>query len=484
MRLCTTIPGIIGVLIGSHAVCAQCTPEWSGFDPPYPSQALTVWDRDGTGPEQPVLVAAKTLPYLGPVGEVQVGRYDGRAWRPIGEPLGGPRNSTYINTLAVATTSGVGSPAPGPYAGGLIREAGGEPANNIAHWDGQRWREVGGGVGGVVHSLYMFDEDGSGPNEGRLFVGGGFVGVAGLPYPGIVRWDGAQFSTLGGGIAAQIPGNGPIVLAMIEFDDDGPGPREPALYAAGSFAYADGLRVNSIARWDGTNWEALGTGLGSGVSALAVFDADGPGPGPPMLYVGGGFVHDPGGRNISNLARWDGQQWRDVPGYAGGGIQSLYVFDDDGDGPNRTALFLSGGFSAVGSVPANAIAKWDGQEWFALGSGFTGFPGSAAETMIAFDEDDNPATPAGLYVGGIFFYAGGIQTTGLARWGCPSPICFADCDESTGLGVLDIFDFLCFQNSFVTSDPYACDCDTTTGPNVCDIIDFLCFQKAFIAGCP
>jgi hypothetical protein len=62
--------------------------------------------------------------------------------------------------------------------------------------------------------------------------------------------------------------------------------------------------------------------------------------------------------------------------------------------------------------------------------------------------------------------------------------CYADCDQSTGVGTLDIFDFLCFQNAFVAGDPYACDCDTTTGRGVCDIFDFLCFQNAFVAGCP
>ncbi len=61
--------------------------------------------------------------------------------------------------------------------------------------------------------------------------------------------------------------------------------------------------------------------------------------------------------------------------------------------------------------------------------------------------------------------------------------CYADCDATTGLGVLDIFDFLCFQTSFVAGAPYACDCSTSTGPLVCDIFDFLCFQDAFVSGC-
>jgi cytochrome c peroxidase len=67
--------------------------------------------------------------------------------------------------------------------------------------------------------------------------------------------------------------------------------------------------------------------------------------------------------------------------------------------------------------------------------------------------------------------------------GCISN-CYADCDQSTGAGVLDVFDFLCFQNSFVSAQAYACDCDTSTGAGVCDVFDFLCFQNAFVAGCP
>ena len=70
----------------------------------------------------------------------------------------------------------------------------------------------------------------------------------------------------------------------------------------------------------------------------------------------------------------------------------------------------------------------------------------------------------------------------LARYEIDS--CYANCDQSTGNEVLDIFDFLCWQNDFVTGNSYACDCDTSTGPLVCDMLDFVCFQNAFMAGCP
>jgi hypothetical protein len=62
--------------------------------------------------------------------------------------------------------------------------------------------------------------------------------------------------------------------------------------------------------------------------------------------------------------------------------------------------------------------------------------------------------------------------------------CYADCDSGSGPEVLDIFDFLCYQNRFAAQDPWACDCDDSSGPGVCDILDFLCYQNAFSAGCP
>jgi hypothetical protein len=61
--------------------------------------------------------------------------------------------------------------------------------------------------------------------------------------------------------------------------------------------------------------------------------------------------------------------------------------------------------------------------------------------------------------------------------------CYADCDTSTGVGVLDIFDFLCFQDSFVSGGAYACECERFTAFR-CDIFDFLCFQSVFVGGCP
>jgi hypothetical protein len=58
--------------------------------------------------------------------------------------------------------------------------------------------------------------------------------------------------------------------------------------------------------------------------------------------------------------------------------------------------------------------------------------------------------------------------------------CPADCDRSTGTGVLDVLDFVCFQQQFMAGGALA-DCN---GDGALTILDFVCFQQAFVEGCP
>jgi hypothetical protein len=94
--------------------------------------------------------------------------------------------------------------------------------------------------------------------------------------------------------------------------------------------------------------------------------------------------------------------------------------------------------------------------------------------------------PSGVYVFGVYDAAG--KSTRLefgsvhrGHGAIQVTDCYADCD---GNGALDIFDFLCFQNAFLSGrplypDPYA-DCD---GDGRLTFEDFLCFQNSFLAGC-
>lgn len=146
---------------------------------------------------------------------------------------------------------------------------------------------------------------------------------------------------------------------------------------------------------------------------------------------------------------------------------------------------LSQGFlPGPGNVIGDPLFANPGAGDYSLGSG-----------SPAIDAGDNGAVPAGIttdHLGQARFQDDpltpdtGLGTPPIVDMGAievPGIGCYPDCDTSTGPGVLDIFDFLCFGNRFGVNDPYACDCDTTTGPGVCDIFDFICFGNRFAAGC-
>ena len=70
------------------------------------------------------------------------------------------------------------------------------------------------------------------------------------------------------------------------------------LYAGGSFTTAGGTSANYVAKWNGTSWSALGTGMNTWVTALATDSAG-------NLYAGGLFT-TAGGAPANRVAKWDG----------------------------------------------------------------------------------------------------------------------------------------------------------------------------------
>jgi hypothetical protein len=66
------------------------------------------------------------------------------------------------------------------------------------------------------------------------------------------------------------------------------------LYAGGLFTTAGGAPATNIAKWDGTSWSALGSGMNNDVNALAVSGSD--------LYAGG-YFGTAGGKVSPYIAR-------------------------------------------------------------------------------------------------------------------------------------------------------------------------------------
>jgi hypothetical protein len=73
------------------------------------------------------------------------------------------------------------------------------------------------------------------------------------------------------------------------------------LIAGGYFTTAGGVSANNIARWNGTTWQPLGTGMGGDshprVSALMVYNDE---------LIAGGYFTTAGGNVSANWARWRG----------------------------------------------------------------------------------------------------------------------------------------------------------------------------------
>ena len=134
------------------------------------------------------------------------------------------------------------------------------------------------------------------------------------------------------------------------------------LYVGGVFTKAGGIAATNIAKWNGSSWIALGTGVSyelfdySGVYALGVSGSN--------LYVGGGFTRA-GGIAAANIAKWNGSSWSALGlGIDGPAFPAVYALAVSG-----SDLYAGGDFTAAGSVTANSIAKWNGKSWSALGSG-------------------------------------------------------------------------------------------------------------------
>ena len=254
--------------------------------------ALCVYD-DGSG-AGPQLYAGGSFDFADGVAATGIARWDGSSWTPVvgagGATLGGPPPFTFVQVHALEVfDDGTG---PGLYVAGFFQQVGGKNFNNIAKWDGTGWSKVDNGVAAnTVYDLTTWD-DGTGL---ALYAGGAFTAAGNFVVDHVAKYDGASWSKVGSGTNDWVRG-----LVGVS----GIGGAGPELYVVGDFQNAGGVAASGIARWDGTDWSPLGSGLpvliNVGADCVAAVD-DGSGAGPSIL-VGGSFQGSPGGD--SYLARW------------------------------------------------------------------------------------------------------------------------------------------------------------------------------------
>jgi hypothetical protein len=176
------------------------------------------------------------------------------------------------------------------------------------------------------------------PVNNVLYAGGKFTYAGNTFAPFIAKWNGTTWSALGSGLNGR-------VLAMCMHNGE--------LYVGGNFTTAGGVPCKNIAKWNGSAWSALGSGLDSAVYALSSYQGE--------LYVGGVFTKS-GTTNLGCVARWNGTIWNKVgdgriqriAGYNVNGVYALAIY--------KNKLYIGGTYGTA-SAPTSDYAslhKWDG----------------------------------------------------------------------------------------------------------------------------
>ncbi|MEK6644677.1 MAG: hypothetical protein AABZ08_12300 [Planctomycetota bacterium] len=372
------ISAIVQGFMSMEPVSAQCSyglfsgPE-HGFLGISSGHSFVQWDPDGNGPLDKWLVIGGEFSYAGHLQANRVVAWDGTRFHRLGNGM----ESGIVRCLAVFEGQLI--------AGGDFGIADGVPVGGVARWEGQHWVAMDNPFQGGSAYAYAFAEF-----NGQLIMGTEY---------GVYRWDGNQW--------IELEKYGPYqVRSLIVYDGE--------LVAGGSFAVNNDSFSYGIAKWSGTEWKALGTGMlpySGGVFSLAVQGND---------LIAGGLFSKAGGLQCKSLARWNGQTWSPIEhqlyGFYGSSpiINSMVVSCDrllvggsyygyttdydislnimefrDGEwhaldhgltstsswvrsiAEYRSDIFATGSTLICNDLACDDLARWDGKAWLPLGSGLT-----------------------------------------------------------------------------------------------------------------
>jgi hypothetical protein len=193
-----------------------------------------------------------------------VRRWDGTNWLALGTGLeeSDSPGSLALGALALAVKENI------LYVGGRFDLAGGLSIYNLAKWDGTNWSAVDASVFGPDSP----DVTGLGVNGPDLYIG----------THSVRKWNGSTFTTLG---------NADGAIWKFAFTGN-------EVYIGGDFSSVDGVQANHIARWDGTNWSSLGSGItgqSPEILGLVIWKND---------VIVSGFFDAAGGKPSRNFAIW------------------------------------------------------------------------------------------------------------------------------------------------------------------------------------
>lgn len=452
---------VLGAL-GVQEAAGQCSPRLVGVAgpatgtgpvPALPGAVTVITSYDDLQGGGPAFYAAGSFPLLGGVVRLNPGA---SAWEQPGN--GVPNGVAELAVVDDGTGPGRG---PALYAGGTF-------VGRLMRWTGQAWEAVDPAPPQGVLAVVGLDSDGPGdaPAELHILIGNPAAAI-------LMRLEQGAWTTVG-----QLNGSGRWTERVQAYDEDGAGPRPPAIFFSSGVSQAVAAGATSvgamsgIVKWDGTRFTALPpVGFGSWIKAAEVFD-DGSGSG-PALFVSG---HDGGSQSMGVVVKWDGvnQQWLRV-GPQVTSSDTAYALaameGRDSAPPQLVAVSSSQGLSLTS--PRSSAAWWNGESWGRAVGTLSGIPSASAyhfPSAAGFIGTGRvPAVIAVIAPGSASNHA-----TVATIVGCPR--CEADVDFSGAAELGDLFGYL---EAYFARQSLA-DVD---GSGTVTVQDFLDFVGAFVEGC-
>ena len=229
------------------------------------------------------------------------------------------------------------------------------------------------------------------------------------------RWDGSQWHAIGNSLGGTVFGIQPVTNSGFVLDmATSP---EGKITMGGWIGHAGGVPINGAVSFDPETeeWVYLGDSLDAFKSRLETSSIiyDDEG----TLIIGGDFkgrTNNAGDQILYGVAKWNGADWETLgDGIIGGTANSSIELFDLHVGPGGD-IYAAGSFQNSGETLIRNIARWDGTSWLPLGNLGNGL--STAAYAMTTDANGH------LIVGGTFTRADvisagqGITALRVARW--------------------------------------------------------------------
>jgi len=345
------------------------------------------------------LIAVGDFQFAGDTRVNGLARWNGTKWQPIATGFDGQFAARTVGIVGIfPSISTVVQKGSSIIIGGDFQGIGTVPAMCLAEFNNGVVTEIGGGISGAfsaTNSPGYLSVESILVDSGNIYVGGKFLNAGPITANCIAKWNGTQWSSLGGGVTLSNAIYTSVNAIVKAPNGD--------IYIGGNFDNAGGVPVDGVARWDGNQWHNVGQTIPDewkmGVLAMTFVGND--------LYIGGIFKRA-NGVLAPSIAKWDGQSWSPLGNGLGRNNGYAYVntFTVKGD-----ELYVGGIFDVAGDVASKNIAVWNTRtsSWSALGSGVNkgGIGGQVTSIVIMHDT---------VFCGGTIDNAGGKPSFNIAAW--------------------------------------------------------------------